>query len=145
MVHSMILNNRIFCAVGIFIFRFKKYRKTVFNLMELNMRPIFKQILQARTVNAKKRKSYYQWYYVKKWEPSTKRKLQNSKYTRTYLHGEVIWITDQECALKQVLSPWKNQKHPPQEVNQKNRIRNNKIGTNMDPSSTYELTQRITM
>ena len=54
--HSMSLNNRISCVVGISIFGF--------NLMELNMIPNFKQFLQVKTVNTDK-KSYYQWYDVK--------------------------------------------------------------------------------
>ena len=65
MVHNMSLNNRISCVVVISIFGFKKYWKTVFNLMELNMSPTFKQLLQAETVNDKINKAYYQRYDVK--------------------------------------------------------------------------------
>ena len=35
MTHSMSLNNRISCVVGIFIFGFKTYWQRVFNLVEL--------------------------------------------------------------------------------------------------------------
>ena len=61
MAHSMNLKNRIFCVVGISIFRFKKYWQTVFNLMELNMSPTFK----PKQSTPKKNKSYYQLYDVK--------------------------------------------------------------------------------
>ena len=65
MAHITSLKNRIFCVVGISIFRFKKYWHKVFNFMELNMSPAFKQFLQYKTVNADKNKVYYQQYYVK--------------------------------------------------------------------------------
>ena len=65
MAHRMSLNNRISCVVGISIFGFKKYWQKVFNLMELNMSPTFKQFFQAKTDNAEKIKSYYQRYDVK--------------------------------------------------------------------------------
>ena len=54
MAYSMILNNRISCVVGISILGFKKYWQIVFNLMDLNMSPTFKQFVQAKIVNADK-------------------------------------------------------------------------------------------
>ena len=60
MAHSMSLINRISCVVGISIFGFKTYWKQVFNLMEIHTTQTFKQLLQAKTFNAKKNKSYYQ-------------------------------------------------------------------------------------
>ena len=54
MSYSRSLNNRISCVVVISIFRFKKYCKTVFNFMKLNMSTTLKQFLQAKTVNAEK-------------------------------------------------------------------------------------------
>ena len=60
MTHSMSLLNRISYIVAISIFVFKKYWQTVFNFMELNMIPTFKQFLQVKTENAEKNKSYYQ-------------------------------------------------------------------------------------
>ena len=48
----MSLNNRISCVVVISIFGFNKYWHTVFNLMELNMSPTFKQFLQSETINS---------------------------------------------------------------------------------------------
>ena len=63
--HSMSLKNRISCVVGISIFSFNKYRRRVFNLMELNMKSTFKHFLRSETVNAEKNKSYYQQYNVK--------------------------------------------------------------------------------
>ena len=54
MADSMSLNNRISCVVRISIFGFKKYWRTVFNLMDLNMSLTFKQFLQAEIVNADK-------------------------------------------------------------------------------------------
>ena len=53
-MHNMVLNNRISCVVRISIFEFNKYWQTVFNSMELNMSPTFKQFLQAKTANAEK-------------------------------------------------------------------------------------------
>ena len=66
MAHIMSLNNRILFVVGIHIFGFKKYRKRVFNLIDLNMIPYFKYLLQSETYNAEKNKSYYQQYNVKR-------------------------------------------------------------------------------
>ena len=57
MAHIMSLNNRILFVVGIYIFRFKKYRKIVFNLIDLNMIPYLKYLLQSETYNAEKNKS----------------------------------------------------------------------------------------
>ena len=54
MAHITSLKNRIYCVAGISIFGFKKYWHTVFNLMELNMIPTFKQFSQDETVNAEK-------------------------------------------------------------------------------------------
>ena len=42
-------------AVGISMFRFRKYRKTVFKLMDLNMSPTLKHFMQAKTVNTEKK------------------------------------------------------------------------------------------
>ena len=64
MAHSMSLNNRISCVVGISIFGLKKYWKQVFALMEIQKTPTFKHLLQAETLNAEKNKSYYQRYDV---------------------------------------------------------------------------------
>ena len=60
MVHSMSLNNRISCVVGISIFGFKTYWKRVFALMEIQTTSTFEHFLQAKTLNTKKNKSYYQ-------------------------------------------------------------------------------------
>ena len=57
MAHSMSLNNRISCVVGISIFRFKKYWKQVFALMEIQTTSTFKQLLQSETLNADNNKS----------------------------------------------------------------------------------------
>ena len=65
MAHSMSLNSRISCVVGISIFGFKTYWKQVFDLMEIKTSSTFEQLLQAETLNAKKNKSYYQRYDVK--------------------------------------------------------------------------------
>ena len=53
--HIMSLNNRILCVVGIYILGFKKYWQIVFNLMELNISPTFKQFLQSKTDNGDKK------------------------------------------------------------------------------------------
>ena len=47
------------------IFELRKYWQTVFNLMEINMRPTFKQFLQEKTVNTEINKAYYKQYDVK--------------------------------------------------------------------------------
>ena len=60
MAHSISLNNRISCVVEISIFGLKKYQKIVFNLMDINMIPTFKNFLQTKTLNAEKNKLYYQ-------------------------------------------------------------------------------------
>ena len=65
MAHSMSLNNRISCVVGISIFGFKTYWKQVFDLMEIQTSSTFEHFLQAETLKAKKNKSYYQGYDVK--------------------------------------------------------------------------------
>ena len=57
MAHSMSLNNRISCVVGISIFGFKTYWKQVFDLMQIQTSSTFKQFLQAETLTAKKNKS----------------------------------------------------------------------------------------
>ena len=66
MAHSVSLNNRISCIVGISISGFKTYWKRVFYLMEIQTTSTFEQFLQAETLNAKKNKSYYQRYDVKR-------------------------------------------------------------------------------
>ena len=66
MAHSMSINNRISCVVGMSIFGFKTYWKQVFDFMEIQTSSTFKQFLKAETLNAKKKKSYYQRYDVKR-------------------------------------------------------------------------------
>ena len=65
MVHSMSLNNRISCVVGIYIVGFNAYWKQVFYLMEIQTTQTFKQFLQSKPLNAKKNKIYYQRYDIK--------------------------------------------------------------------------------
>ena len=60
MAHSMSLNNRISCVVGISLFGFKTYWKQLFNLIEIQRTQTFKHFLQAKTLNAEKNKAYYQ-------------------------------------------------------------------------------------
>ena len=62
----MSLNNMISCVVGFSIFGFKTYWKQVFDLMQIQTSSTFKYFLQAETLNAKKKKSYYQQYDVKR-------------------------------------------------------------------------------
>ena len=62
MAHSMSLNNRISCVVGISIFGFKTYWKLVFTLMKIQTMSTFGQFLQAETHNSENNKSYYQQY-----------------------------------------------------------------------------------
>ena len=60
MAYSMTLNNRISCIVGISVFRFKTYWEQVFNLMDIKTTPTLTDFLQAETLNAEKKNSYYQ-------------------------------------------------------------------------------------
>ena len=62
--HITILNNKISCVVGIFIFGFKKYWKQVFDLKEIQTTQNFKHFFQSKIPNAEKNKSYYQQYSV---------------------------------------------------------------------------------
>ena len=55
--HSTILNISISCVVVISIFGFKKCWQKVFDFMDLNMRPPFKQLLLSETINANKKKA----------------------------------------------------------------------------------------
>ena len=64
MAHTMSLDNRILCVVGISIIGFKTYWKQVFNFMEIQITQTFEQLLQAEKLNAEKNKSYYQRYDV---------------------------------------------------------------------------------
>ena len=48
MAHSMSLNNRISCVMGISIFGFKIYRKQVFDLMEIQTTQTFRTVLASR-------------------------------------------------------------------------------------------------
>ena len=54
MAHSMSLNNRISCFVGISIFEFKTYWKQVFELMQIQKSSTFEQFLQAEKLKIKK-------------------------------------------------------------------------------------------
>ena len=66
MAHSMTLNNRISCIVGISIFGFNTYWEQVFNLMDIKTTPTLTDFLKAETLNAERKKSYYQQYDVKR-------------------------------------------------------------------------------
>ena len=56
-------DNSISYGVGISMFRFGKYYQRVFGLMYLNINPNSKTI-SSEIIDAKKNKSYYQWYSV---------------------------------------------------------------------------------
>ena len=88
MAHSMILNNRISCVLGISIFGFKKYWQTIFNLMDLNMSPTLKTFLQYKTVNARKNKSYYQRYYVKIMRASHKQAIMKQRIYKNIIERQ---------------------------------------------------------
>ena len=66
MAHIMILNNMISCVVGMSIFWFKTYWKQVLGLIEVQTSSRFEQFFQAETLKAKKNKSYYQRYDLKR-------------------------------------------------------------------------------
>ena len=51
--------------MGISIFGFKTYLEQVFNLMNINTTPTLTDLLQAETLNAEKKKTYYQRYDIK--------------------------------------------------------------------------------
>ena len=54
MAHIMSLNSRISCVARVSIFVFYRYWPEVFDLVDLNIRPTFKQSLQAKTINPEK-------------------------------------------------------------------------------------------
>ena len=64
MAYSMTLNNRISRIVGVSIFGFNTYWEQVFNLMDIKTTPTLTDFLQAETLNAENRKTYYQRYDV---------------------------------------------------------------------------------
>ena len=99
MAHSMILNNKISCVVGISIFGFKKYWQRVFNLMWIKTTPSFKYLLQVEKLNAEENKSYYQWYDVKRLRAFHKQSMV-VKIMRTYLQGGVGWTIVQGYCCK---------------------------------------------
>ena len=145
MAHSMSLNNRISCVVGILIFGFNKYWQTVFTLIKLNMSPTFKQFLQAETDNTEKKKSYYQICDVKRIRAFNKQAMMKYQIYEKNLQDKVGCITLQEYAFKKFLSTWTKQKHSPIKINWKERIRTKEEGAGVAPSSTYELTQMIAL
>ena len=55
--HSMSLNSILFCVCGTSTFRFEKYFQTVFELMELNITPTFKKMVNTETINSNKNHS----------------------------------------------------------------------------------------
>ena len=60
MTHIMSLNSRISCLMRISVFVFDKYWQAVFDLVDINISPTFKKLLQAKTISAEKNKSDYQ-------------------------------------------------------------------------------------
>ena len=143
MTYRMSLNNKISCVVGISIFGFKTYWEKVFNLMEIKTTLTFKNLLESETLNADKTQFILSTIRCK----TTQILPQAGNYeikrkTRTCLKGEVVRTIVQGYSFKQVSSTWKRQNHPPWSINQK---RSNKSGAGVDPSSTYELPQRISL
>ena len=47
------------------VFVFDKYWQAVFDLVDINISPTFKKLLQSKTISAEKNKSDYQLYNVK--------------------------------------------------------------------------------
>ena len=113
MAHSMILNNRISCVVGISIFGFKTYWKQVFDLMKIQTTQTFEQLLQAETLNSKKKKSCCQLYNVKRLRAFHNQAMIKQKYTITCLQDKVGWTIVKGYSLKQVSSAWKRQNNSP--------------------------------
>ena len=61
MANIMSLNSRIFFVVGLSVFVFDRHLQVVFDLVDLNISQTFKQLVQAKTINAEKNKSDNQW------------------------------------------------------------------------------------
>ena len=78
--YIMSLNNRISCVVGIPIFGFETYWKQVFNMTEIQTTQTFKQLLQPKTLNTEKNKSYYQRYDVKRLRAFHKQAIMKENY-----------------------------------------------------------------
>ena len=93
MSHSMSLNNRISCIVGISTCGFNKYWQNFFNLMELNMIPTSKMFLKDKKTTLRKN---YQLYDVKMMRALHKQEMMKHQRYEKYLRVEVVCITVQE-------------------------------------------------
>ena len=111
MAHSMSLNNRISCVVGISIFGFKTYWKQVFDLMEIQTTPTFKQFLKAETIKANKNKSYYQRYDFKRLRAFHRQAMIKQRVNNNMLARRSGMDYSPGIQFKQVPSIWKRHKN----------------------------------
>ena len=109
MAHIMRLNNRISCVMGISTFGFKKYCKRVFNMTEIKTTPTFKNFLQAKALNSKKNKSYYQRYYVKIMRSSYKQAMIIIFFYKNMLARKSRMDYSPGISFKKVKSTWKRE------------------------------------
>ena len=142
MAHSMSLNNRIYCVVGISIFGFKTYRKRVFDFMEIQRTPTFKQFLQAETINIKKNKSYYQRYDVKQLRAFHKQAIFKQQIYNNILARQSGVDYSQGIQFQTSIINMEEA----QELTMYNQTKkNNRSGAGVAPSSTYGFTPRISL
>ena len=120
MSHSMTLNNRISCIVGISIFGFKTYWEQVFNLMDKKTTQTLTDFLQAETLNSEKKKTYYQRYYVKQLRAFHKQAMIKQQVYDNMLARQSEWTIVQEYCSKQVSSTLNRHKNSPRTINRKN-------------------------
>ena len=76
------------------------------------------------------------------WDPSTSRQWSNNKYTITCLQGEVGWTIVKAYDFKQVSSTWNRHNNSQWTMN---RGESNRRGSDVVPSSTHGLIQRISL
>ena len=145
MEYITIINSRIYCVLGMYIFVRNKYWQTVFYMMKLNMSPNFKKSLQSKTVNSKKKSILPTTQCKNNKSPKQDGNVGNRKYIRKYLLVKLWLITVSEYSLKQLLSTCTVQKHSPRAINSKNKTPSNKIGASAAPSGTYVLPPIITI
>ena len=142
MAHSMTLDNRILCIVGISIFGFKTYWEQVFNFMDIKTMPTLTDFLQAETFNAEKENSYYQRYDIKRLiafhkQAMIKQKLYDNMLARRSGMDYSAGILFQTSIINMEQAQELTMNNQPEKCN--------KSGAVMAPSSTPELEQRIAL
>ena len=142
MVHSMSLNNRISCIVGISIFGFKTYWEQVFNLMDIKTTPTLTDFLQAETLNVEKKKTYYQRYDVKQLRAFHKQATIKKQIYNKIIAKRSGMYYSQDIQFETSLINMEEA----QELTMNNEPKkSNRSGVGGAPSSTHGLLQRISL